>query len=472
MSGKVTAVIRELQKHGVAAIFWIALGVLSVLTFISYTAHKRAYDNGLWVEHTQQVNLEIEELTALYLSARAAWRNYLTAGNEIDWRIYEESVNAVPLKIASLQSLTEDNPQQKDRIGVLAILLNQDIAAIGQDMAKKKRGQYVDPAAPFAPDLNWQKFKHIAETIQVDEKNLLAQRSREWKDSTDQLVITIIFGSFASFVMLMAAFYLLKREVGQRKAAQEALAESEHHFRLVAEAEKAANKELESFSYTVSHDLRAPLRALNGFSRILDEDYADKLGDEGRRLLKVIRDNSDRMGMLIDDLLAFSRLGRRPVAAKQIDMTALVQAVKEDLQNDLKARSVRIIIHSLPPVQGDPALMRQVWMNLLANAVKFTSHVASACIEVGADTETGQQGKTANIYYVRDNGAGFDMRYYDKLFGIFQRLHREDEFPGTGVGLAIVQRIVMRHNGRVWAEGKVNEGATFFFELPQEMSNE
>jgi signal transduction histidine kinase len=470
MSEKLTATSGGLQKYGVAAIFWIAIGVLSFLTFISYTAHERAYDNGLWVEHTQQVNLEIEELTTLYLSARAAWRNYLTAGNDIDLRIYGESLNAVPLKLASLRSLTADNPRQKDRIDALAVLLNQDLAAIGQDIEKKKGGRYADPAAPFAPDLNWQKIKHISEMIQAEEKELLAQRSREWKSSTQQLVITIISGSFASFVMLMLVFYLLRKEVAQRRGAQDALAESERHFRLMAEAEKNANKELESFSYTVSHDLRAPLRAINGFSRILDEDHGDKLDDEGRRLLKVIRDNSNRMGMLIDDLLAFSRLGRKPVAMAQIDMTAMVRTVAEDLQNELKDRSVQITIHPLPPALGDPVLIRQVWINLLGNAVKFTSKAAPAHIEVGAGGELAhdgeQQDKSSHVYYVKDNGAGFDMRYYDKLFDIFHRLHRDDEFPGTGVGLAIVQRVVTRHGGRVWAEGRVNQGAAFFFELP------
>lgn len=148
-------------------------------------------------------------------------------------------------------------------------------------------------------------------------------------------------------------------------------------------------------------------------------------------------------------------------------MTALAEAVKEDLQNESKDRSMQIIIHPLPPALGDPVLIRQVWINLLANAIKFTGHAASACIEVGAIGNAEQQGSANHVYYVKDNGAGFDMRYYDKLFGIFHRLHRDDEFPGTGVGLAIVQRIVIRHNGRVWAEGMVDQGATFFFELPR-----
>ena len=156
----------QAKKHGVAAIFWIAICTLSVLTFISYKAHTQAYDNWLWVEHAQQVNLETEELTVLYLSARAAWRNYLTAGNEVDLHIYEESVGAIPSKVASLELLTQENVQQSERIKAILLLLKQDIALIGEDMAQKKSGQYVDPAAPFAPDLNWEKFKHIAEIVQ------------------------------------------------------------------------------------------------------------------------------------------------------------------------------------------------------------------------------------------------------------------------------------------------------------------
>ncbi|MEO7685629.1 MAG: ATP-binding protein [Nitrosospira sp.] len=459
--------IQILSKHSVVIAFWIAFVTLSVITAISYTAHNRAYDNWRWVEHTQQVSLEIEELTSLYLSARVSWRNFLSAGNTIDLQAYESAVKAIPLKIESLWTLTSDHRQQQHRIKTLSILVDEDIAGIAPTISLKTSGHYVDPSAPFAPDLNWQKIKRIADMVQNEEKELLVRRSGELKESTARLVLIIITGNVASLGMLMAVFYFLKREARQRRIVQEALTESEHHFRLLAESEKAANKELESFSYSVSHDLRAPLRAIDGYSRILQEDNAAKLDNEGRRLLEVIRENSKRMGTLIDDLLAFSRLGRKPVAATSIDMTAMVQEAMEETQNDFKDRSVEVVIHKLPSTHGDRALIRQVWVNLLANAFKFTTHTNPAYIEVGS-----QEGDGINIYYVKDNGAGFDMRYYDKLFGIFHRLHRDDEFPGTGVGLAIVQRVILRHNGRVWAEGKEGQGATFFFELPQGSQNE
>jgi PAS domain S-box-containing protein len=223
----------------------------------------------------------------------------------------------------------------------------------------------------------------------------------------------------------------------------------------------AANKELEAFSYSVSHDLRAPLRAVDGFSRILQEDYDDKLDDEGRRVLNVIRNSSQEMSRLIDDLLAFSRLGRSNVVGGDVDMSVLVRSVLDEMRRE-QGTLPEIEVRPLPPARCDHSLMRQVWINLLSNAIKFSAKAEHPSIEVGGYPEG-----SANVYYVRDNGAGFDMQYYDKLFGVFQRLHRSDEFPGTGVGLAIVQRVISKHGGRVWAQGAVGQGATFFFTLPK-----
>jgi light-regulated signal transduction histidine kinase (bacteriophytochrome) len=222
---------------------------------------------------------------------------------------------------------------------------------------------------------------------------------------------------------------------------------------------EASNKELESFSYSVSHDLRAPLRAVHGYARMLEEDYAARLDEEGRRLLSVVRASSTRMGQLIDDLLAFSRLGRQAPLRRPFDMTTLVQEVAAELGG----RAARIDIASLPAANADASLLRQVWSNLIGNALKYSGKRPDAQVEIGGSKEP-----TENVYWVRDNGVGFDPRYSDKLFGVFQRLHRAEEFPGTGVGLAIVHRVVTRHGGRVWAEGRPGEGACFFFSLPWE----
>ena len=223
---------------------------------------------------------------------------------------------------------------------------------------------------------------------------------------------------------------------------------------------QATNQELEAFSYSVSHDLRAPLRAIDGFSRILLEDYPDKLDDEGKRFLNIIRTNTQKMGQLIDDLLAFSRLGRQEMNLSDIGMTELAKGVFEEIKPAGTERALQFNINSLPIAQGDHSLMKQVFVNLLTNAIKFTRPKENSVIEVG-----GSNGGDENIYYVKDNGIGFDMQYVDKLFGVFERLHSSEEFEGTGVGLAIVHRIIHRHGGRVWAEGKVGEGATFYFTL-------
>ena len=226
---------------------------------------------------------------------------------------------------------------------------------------------------------------------------------------------------------------------------------------------EAANKELEAFSYSVSHDLRAPLRAVSGYAGILSEDHGTRLDDEGRRVLDVISAEAHRMGLLIDDLLAFSRLGRQPVRRAEVDQEALAQAVFAELAVRVPERRLHFTVSPLPPAQGDPALLRQVWVNLLGNAVKYTRRAAEARIEVGSLTAGAEV-----VYFVKDNGVGFDMRYAAKLFGVFQRLHGDAEFEGTGVGLALSQRIIHRHGGRIWAEAQPGEGAAFFFTIPPE----
>lgn len=229
---------------------------------------------------------------------------------------------------------------------------------------------------------------------------------------------------------------------------------------------EAANTDLEGFSYSVSHDLRAPLRAIDGFASILREDYAPKLDDEGKRLFQVVSDNAQKMGQLIDDILAFSRAGRFELRLTTLDMNALVQQVWQELEPQRTGRAIELHLAPLSSARGDPAAVRQVWQNLLANAVKFTRGREPAMIEVESHREGDE-----NIYSIRDNGVGFDMAYINKLFGLFQRLHGMGEFEGTGVGLAIVKRFIMKHGGRVWAEGKTGEGATFWFTLPADVQS-
>jgi signal transduction histidine kinase len=225
----------------------------------------------------------------------------------------------------------------------------------------------------------------------------------------------------------------------------------------------AVNRELDAFSYTVSHDLRAPVRAVEGFAAILESEHAGQLDAEGRRLIGVVRDGARRMARLIEDLLAFARLGRQPLRTRRVELEELVNQTLAELRAVSDGRRIDFAVGRLGAAEADPALLRQALANLLGNAIKFTRGRDPAVIEVGRREEMEQDGGA--VYYVRDNGAGFDMRYYDKLFGVFQRLHSADEYEGTGVGLAIVHKVITRHGGRVWAESQPGAGATFYFTL-------
>ena len=222
---------------------------------------------------------------------------------------------------------------------------------------------------------------------------------------------------------------------------------------------RLANKELESFSYSVSHDLRAPLRAINSYAAIFQYEYAATLNEDAESLLSKIQKNAQKMGILIDDLLAFSKLGKKDVQKTEIDTKEMIDRIFLEI-NQLNPHKATIHIRKLPPSFADRSLIYQVWFNLVSNAIKYSEQKAKPEIEMGGSID-----ENSTTFYIKDNGAGFDIKYVNKLFGVFQRLHSSSEFEGTGIGLAIVHRIINKHGGRIWAEGKVNEGATFYFSL-------
>jgi signal transduction histidine kinase len=261
---------------------------------------------------------------------------------------------------------------------------------------------------------------------------------------------------------LAASFSAMAARVEDARRKLAALVdELEVRVRTRPAALESVNKELEAFSYSVSHDLRAPVRAISGFAAILVEDHGPSLSAEARECVRFIANRSRHMGNLIDDLLAFSRAGRQPMSRHSVDVAGLTARIAEDLQASAPDRNMNLVVGPLPPAHGEPTLVRQVLANLLDNAFKFTRPREAPRVEVGATARNGEP-----VYFVRDNGVGFDMRYAERLFGVFQRLHSEDQFEGTGVGLAIVQRIVQRHGGRVWADAALDQGATFYFTLP------
>jgi light-regulated signal transduction histidine kinase (bacteriophytochrome) len=251
-------------------------------------------------------------------------------------------------------------------------------------------------------------------------------------------------------------------EITERKRAEEEVKGLNEALQEHARQLAAANKELEAFSYSVSHDLRAPLRHMDGFAELLQKNSVQLLDERNRRYLTIILESAKQMGQLIDDLLAFSRMGRAEMLNSSVNLDQLVQEVILGLKLDIEGKDIVWQVSPLPNVAGDPSMLRLVFMNLISNALKYTRTRSQVRIEIGHYSEPSGE----LVVFVRDNGVGFDMQYKEKLFGVFQRLHKSEEFEGTGIGLANVHRIIQRHGGRTWADGKVDEGATFYFSLP------
>ncbi|MEJ2183319.1 MAG: ATP-binding protein [Nitrospirota bacterium] len=279
---------------------------------------------------------------------------------------------------------------------------------------------------------------------------------------TETLLDSSLLITLLSPILYFFVFRPMLLNITEREQAEESLRRLNQELQNKTSELALAYKGMESFSYSVSHDLRAPLRILVGLSDIVIEDYYDKLDDKGKKLLHSIRGEAARMDKLVQALLHLSRVGRQEMKVDEIDMEKQAGLIAADLKALAPERNIEVTIEQLPPIRGDITLIRQVFTNLLSNAVKFTGAKDLALITVG-----GLSGDGENVYYVKDNGVGFDMAHADKLFGVFRRMHSEKEFEGIGIGLSIVERIVKRHGGRVWAEGRPYEGATFYFSLPR-----
>jgi PAS domain S-box-containing protein len=303
------------------------------------------------------------------------------------------------------------------------------------------------------------------QSIQKGEKIELLQTKRITKFGK---LIDVIF---SASVITDANGNLQSVAITERDITQQILADREiRQLNLDLKANitqlELTNKELESFSYSVSHDLRAPLRSINGYSQMILEDYGSLFNEEMKRLFSAIQRNATKMGCLIDDLLEFSRLGRKEPTKIPIDFSALVGQVIKELTKESGWKGEIVVQQPLLPAEGDPMLLSQVFLNLVSNAIKYSGKKEKPRIDIGSYEEGNE-----NVYYIKDNGAGFNMEYAHKLFGVFQRLHSNSEFEGTGVGLAIVQKVVTKHRGKVWAQARLNEGATFYFSLPKPVSN-
>lgn len=272
----------------------------------------------------------------------------------------------------------------------------------------------------------------------------------------------VILGAFIRVLFFIIVASVITHIMLVRLRAERSLRNTKERLRQRTIQLKTTNKDLQAFSYSVAHDLRAPLRAIDGFTHILLEDHQQHLNEEGKRLCSIICNNTDRMSQLIDDLLDYSRLNRTELVHEPIDMETIVRLVIDDLITAENRAKIDIKVEPLSTTFGDPVMLRQVWVNLLSNAIKFSSRVEHTSIEIGCESS-----QRENTYFVRDNGVGFDMKYANKLFNTFQRLHSVKEFEGTGIGLAIVKSVISRHCGRVWVKAEVGKGATFYFSLPK-----
>lgn len=454
--------------------------VVLINAWVASHALAKLFDSQRWLAHTLETITQSQEMRVSMSSANNAARAYLLTGKpeyEVRFTSGEQDVYR---DLGAMATLTGDNRSQQDRVPIVRQRIQVKLGALEAAIAQKHAhphepisAEALLPVLSDSPD-GGISVKYAILQMQEEERRLLDQRAEEARAARRNVVATFSAATVLDLVLLVFAFQLLiktsrdQEQLANRATEIETLngelsglnADLEQRVQQRTRELEESNQELQAFSYSVSHDLRAPLRTIDGFSLALAEDFADVLNEDGRDYIQRVRGGVQRMGMLIDALLQLSRVTRSEVQRERVDLSQLARLTFGELVTNDAEREVAFAAQPDMVAEADPRLMRVAFENLLGNALKFTSRTAGARIDFGSTVQNGE-----TVYFIRDNGAGFDMQYVDRLFTAFQRLHGDREFKGSGIGLATVSRIIRRHQGRIWAEGKVGAGATFFFTL-------
>jgi len=448
--------LRSVQQRLIATVCLLAVGGLIFLFAAAYRSNTQFAQWNSLVIHTRDVLRALDDFGSAMKSGQLSAVEYYTNGSESQTQVFDASRAAAHRALGRVRSLTSDNTTQQHNLDTLIPLGEQGFDLLGRVIALHREGKsgpdalksVTEDARKISPPLAGALAAMIKE-----ENRLLELRSAEAALAARRARLLQLNGGIFATALVLVVFVLFLRENSIRAAGESRLRHSNAQLR-------STNRELEAFSYSVSHDLRAPLRGIDGFSQALLEDHAAQLNEDGKKLLERVRAAVQRMGTLIDDLIGRSRIARTEMERQTVDLSQLARSVADELQGTQTRHAVEFAIMPGLHANGDARLMRVVFQNLLSNSYKFTSKRESARIEFG---RTNENGKSA--YFVKDNGAGFDPEYSSRLFGAFQRLHTAAEFPGTGIGLATVQRIIHLHGGEIWAQGAEGRGATFFFTL-------
>jgi signal transduction histidine kinase len=438
--------------------FILTLIILAGLGVYAFLTTQRLIETARLLSHATRVINNAEQLLAITINLETGQHGFVITGNEDYLAPYDTALKNTEQHVQQLLTVTLEDPAQHERIKRLELMIRQRIEQTKQVIEARK----IDFQSAQSMILSGEgmvlmdNIRSLIRKVQEQERQVFRAQNTITSKSLVQFQFAFVGLIVAPALIILILFHSINRNFNARNRVEKQLRKASSEIQHL-------NQELEAYTFSVSHDLRAPLRAIDGYSQILNEDYGEKLDSEGKRVIRVIINNARRMGQLIDDLLDFSRIGRKEMIKTDFDIQVMVQEVVEELTEHRNGHPVRIEVLPLEPATGDFSMLRQVWVNLISNAIKYSGKKQEARIEIGSFHEPDK-----TCYYVKDNGVGFNMKYIDKLFGVFQRLHKSDEFEGTGVGLALVKRIVHRHGGSIWAEAKVGEGATFYFSLPKQ----